>query len=111
MTYSKGDVILIPFPFTDASASKRRPALVISNSAHHNQFDKILCLAITSQTAANRFDYQVIDCKKAGLLFDVSWVLVDKIFTTEKKFIIKKLGELDTGELTDVMKMFDSIIK
>jgi PemK-like, MazF-like toxin of type II toxin-antitoxin system len=45
----KGDVVVIPFPFSDLSATKRRPALVIASLPGD---DVILC-QITSRTVAN----------------------------------------------------------
>lgn len=111
MNYKNGDIILIPFPFTNAAANKRRPALVISKETHHQYYNKIICLAITSQAGHNRYEYEILDIKNSGLLFTPSWIQLDKVFTTESQFIIKKLGVLDTGELSDIMKMFDHIIK
>lgn len=69
------------------------------------------CLAITSQEGHSRYEYQIAVINKAGLLFNPSWILVDKVFTTEDQFIKKKLGELDPGELSDVLKMLENIIK
>lgn len=50
--YSFGDVVLVPFPFTDQSTSKKRPAVVISSDAYHQRRRDIVVMAITSQIAA-----------------------------------------------------------
>ena len=57
--YKRGDVVLIPFPFTDLSTTKQRPALVISSEAFHQQGTDLLVCAITSQSPAlvGAFDY------------------------------------------------------
>ena len=47
--YEFGDVVLVPFPFTDQSAIKRRPAIVISNAAYHRARPDLLIMALTSQ--------------------------------------------------------------
>lgn len=47
--YRFGDVILIPFPFTDQSTSKQRPAVVISSEAYQRQRHDVVVMAITSQ--------------------------------------------------------------
>jgi hypothetical protein len=46
MTYQRGDVVLIPFPFTDLTARKRRPVLLLSDPDAYGDF---LAIAITSQ--------------------------------------------------------------
>ena len=47
--YSRGDVVLVPFPFTDLTNTKQRPALVISPDRLNATRDDVLLLAITSQ--------------------------------------------------------------
>ena len=47
--YKRGDVVLVPFPFTDLSSAKHRPALVISADALNSMRDDVLVAAITSQ--------------------------------------------------------------
>jgi len=47
--YRRGDIVLVPFPFTDLSSSKRRPALVISPDAFNDQTADLVVAAITSQ--------------------------------------------------------------
>jgi mRNA interferase MazF len=46
-----GDVVLVRFPFTDQTAAKQRPAVVISSEAYHRARPDIVIMAITSQRA------------------------------------------------------------
>jgi mRNA interferase MazF len=47
--YSFGDVVLVPFPFTDQTASKKRPAVVVSADAYHQRRQDVIVMAVTSQ--------------------------------------------------------------
>lgn len=46
--YEFGDVVLVPFPFTDQSAVKKRPAVVISSDAYHRERPDLIIMAITT---------------------------------------------------------------
>jgi mRNA interferase MazF len=52
ITYELGDVVLVPFPFTDQSAHKRRPAVIVSSAAYNTARPDVIILAITSQVRA-----------------------------------------------------------
>jgi mRNA interferase MazF len=69
-TYSFDDVVLVPFPFTDQSATKKRPAVVVSSEAYNRAKPDIILMAITSQVSAYpRIGEVVISgWKEAGLL-------------------------------------------
>jgi len=47
--YSFGDVVLVPFPFTDQTASKKRPAVVVSADTYHQRRPDVIVMAVTSQ--------------------------------------------------------------
>ncbi|WP_404330399.1 type II toxin-antitoxin system PemK/MazF family toxin [Mesobacillus maritimus] len=114
MTYKKGDVVLVPFPFTDGKGSKKRPALVLSKEGHHTTYDKYVCLMITSQGASEgteRYEHNINSPLSRGLVLEPSFVIVDKVFTTEDRFILKKLGEIGYVNLRIVEPMFDNIYK
>ena len=51
-TFKFGDVVLVPFPFTDQSSSKRRPAVVISSTAYQNNHINAILMAISSNVSA-----------------------------------------------------------
>jgi hypothetical protein len=52
--YGFGDVVLVPFPFTDQTGTKKRPAAVISSSAYHRERSDVVLMAVTSQTGPLR---------------------------------------------------------
>ncbi len=49
MPYEFGTIVLVPFPFTDQSASKRRPAVVVSSRAYNVRRQDVVVMAVTSQ--------------------------------------------------------------
>ena len=69
-TYNFGDVVLVPFPFTDQTASKKRPAVVVSSAAFHAAHVNLIVMAVTSQVSSTpRFgEVNLIDWRGAGLL-------------------------------------------
>jgi PemK-like, MazF-like toxin of type II toxin-antitoxin system len=51
--YSFGDVVLVPFPFTDQTGNKKRPAVVVSSAAYHRARTDLIFMAVTSQIRAS----------------------------------------------------------
>ena len=51
--YKRGDIVLVSFPFTDLSSSKRRPALVVSPDSFNDTMQDLVLAAITSQGAVD----------------------------------------------------------
>ncbi|HLA37938.1 MAG TPA: type II toxin-antitoxin system PemK/MazF family toxin [Candidatus Brocadiales bacterium] len=47
--YERGDVILVPFPFSDQTATKKRPAVIISSNAHNDVYADVVIMASTSK--------------------------------------------------------------
>jgi mRNA interferase MazF len=104
MAYKRGEVILVPFPFTDLSATKVRPAVILSSAAYHAYEPDLLVGAITSQIGgANQpTDYMLKDWKGAGLKFPSAFKAV--IFTLDPKRVIHKVGSLNKTELAQLDK-------
>jgi mRNA interferase MazF len=95
-SYRFGDIVLVPFPFTDQSASKKRPAVIVSSHQHDRRRPDVLLMAITSQVRPSLSfgEVTVIDWKKAG--FIKPGVVKPIITTAEKMLVIRKLGRLQT---------------
>ena len=102
--FVRGDVVVIPFPFSDLSGSKRRPALVLTNL----RGDDILLCQITSQPSEDIFALALKSRDFiSGTLPADSFIRPLRIFTADKNIIIRKAGEI-TPELMD--KVIDGII-
>ena len=91
---SFGDIVLVSFPFTDQSAAKQRPAVVVSSEAYHQSRRDLIIMAITSQVRPTQGmgDVTVQDWKSAGLLKPSS--IKPVIATIEQRLVIKRLGRL-----------------
>ena len=106
--FVKGDVVVLPFPFSDLSASKKRPALVI---AALEGGDIILC-QITSQARAD--DYSIVLTNsdfKQGSLNLTSTIRPNRLFTADKSIIQYKAGSLKDKKLGEVINSICNIIK
>ena len=114
MIFSRGDVVLVPFPFTDLTAQKQRPALVIS-STHFNahSFDIIL-LGITSQVAKDlaqsNYNLTSDEQQKAGLP-KPSMVKAAKVVTLNQTLIRKTIGQLPAQTVDQIVAKLDAVIK
>lgn len=96
MIYEPFDVVVVPFPFTDRKASKRRPALVVS-SDRFNQWHKQLVLAMITSTTSEWPSDVAINAWEAANLTVPSKVRF-KLFTLERAVIIRKLGVLSEAD-------------
>ena len=93
----KGKIVLVPFPFTDLTAAKLRPALVI----YEGEKDVIVAF-ISSKIPLELSEADVLiatenpDFKKTGLKVE-SVIKLDKVATVLTDLIVGELGELDNG--------------
>jgi mRNA interferase MazF len=88
-----GDVVLVPFPFTDQSTSKKRPAVVVSSQHYNAERPDVVVMAVTSQLRPeNRFDIPLQDWQQARLLKPS--VVKPVIATIEQGLVIRQLGKL-----------------
>jgi len=113
MPYERGDVILIPFPFSDLSSSKQRPALVISSEAFHLQSSDIVVCAITSQSPASlgAFEYLLSKDDLAGArLPKLSKVKCGKIVTLDSRIVRKKLGHITPETLSAILDIIHQAV-
>jgi mRNA interferase MazF len=93
-----GDVVLVPFPFTDQTATKKRPAIVVSSDAYHRDRPDVILMAVTSQArpAVGVGEIPVQRWKEAGLLKPS--VLKPLLATVERRLVLRKLGRLEAQD-------------
>lgn len=97
--YSFGDVVLVPFPFTDQTAAKKRPAVVVSSDGYNKARPDLILMAITGHLSGYPRIGEVIvsNWKEAGLL-KIS-TIKPILATVEKTLIIRSLGQLTQRDL------------
>ncbi len=89
MRYNQRDIVLIPFPYSDLTNAKQRPALIISNKKMNQTADRICCL-ITSKYCDDGIKINELHYESGSLTFQ-SWVKPFRIFTIDSDIIIRKL--------------------
>jgi mRNA interferase MazF len=105
--FVKGDIVVIPFPFSDLSGSKKRPALVLADL----QGDDIILCQITSQQVKDNYAFPVKNSDfKTGKLTAPSNIRPNRIFTADKNIIIKKVASLDEKAINAVIQKIIDII-
>jgi len=95
---SFGDVVLVPFPFTDQTSAKKRPAIVVSSDAYHLERQDVIVVAVTSRVAAapRTGDVTVTGWREAGLLKPS---VIKPVFSTiETGLILRTLGALRSDD-------------
>ena len=98
MPFDFGDIVLVPFPFTGQTASKKRPAVVVSSYAYNTDKPNAILMAVTSQLRANAIlgEVWVQDWKGAGLLKPS---VIKPVFATlEQALVIRQLGALVSAD-------------
>ena len=92
--YEQREIVLIPFPYSDLTGSKKRPALIISNTNVNNTEDRICCL-VTSNIHKNDLQIENTDLQKGALPLKSS-IRAHRVFTIDQRIIIKKLCMVTT---------------
>ena len=98
-------MVLVSFPFTDLSSTKRRPALVISPDSFNVHGEDVILAAITSHLAADPHSVP-LDARdfREGRLPKPSVVKLTKIFTIHSDLIVKKVCSLKRDKLDAILK-------
>jgi mRNA interferase MazF len=102
-TFKPFDVIVVPFPFTDSAAVKRRPALVLSAQAFNDRAAHLVLAMITSRE--NRgwpLDVEIQDLSAAGLSH--ASIVRMKLFTLDERFVLRKAGTLAGPDCAQVQR-------
>ncbi len=110
MTYKPFDVVVVPFPFTDRKAEKRRPALILSDDIIFNKLSGHTVLAmITSQKNPDwPLDTRITGKDQTGLAAPSKVRM--KLFTLDSRLIVKKIGTLTNGDKKAVIKALQRLL-
>jgi mRNA interferase MazF len=98
MAYAFGDVVLVPFPFTDQSGAKKRPAVVVSRDRYNENRRDLVIMAITSQVRQplGFAEALITDWQSAGLIKPS--VLKPVLTTIEQGLVVRTMGTLSAAD-------------
>lgn len=107
--YEKGDVVLVPFPFSNQTALKKRPAVIISSNDYNRISSDIVIMAVTSQMGKpiGIGECLIKNWQAAGLLKPSA--VKAAISTVEQSLVLKRLGKLspeDFISMDNALKAF-----
>jgi mRNA interferase MazF len=106
-TFVKGDVVVAPFPFSDLSAAKKRPALVIATLTG----DDIVLCQVTSQAVTDRYAIVLGDSDfVSGSLRQVSNIRLNRLFTADSTIILYRAGSISTAKMQEVTNKIIQIL-
>jgi mRNA interferase MazF len=87
----RGDLLLVPFPFTDLSAIKRRPVLAITASDGYGDF---IALPVTSRPQAEQAAALRAGDLVGGSLPAASWIRTNRVVTLNSSLVVKSIGRV-----------------
>ena len=92
--------MVVPFPFTDRRAAKRRPGLIVSSARFNDAHEQAILAMITSTSGAWPSDVAVRDWREAGL--NTPCKVRFKLFTLDYALIVRRIGALSKQDATAV---------
>ena len=101
----QGTLILVPFPFTDLTSQKQRPALVISKAKNNGDY---IVVAISSRKHTPAFPIETKDLRKGELPL-LSYVRYDKVVTLNEEIFQRVVGELNPQVLRKIIQKFKAL--
>ena len=106
--FVRGDVVVVPFPFSDLTNAKRRPALVLAKL----DGDDVILAQVTSQTVRDGYAVELKDSDFAdGGLTLTSNVRPNRVFTADTRIVLYRVGSLKPSKLTEVVDRLVAILR
>jgi mRNA interferase MazF len=106
--FMKGDVVVVPFPFSDLSQSKRRPALVVATLTGND----LILSQITSQTVSDGYAIALNnEDLVSGNLLAPSNVRPNRLFTADRQIILSQVGCLKASKIEEVINKIVEILQ
>lgn len=106
--FVKGELVVVPFPFTDLTNTKNRPALVVARLRGN---DLIFCQV----TSVNRGDEYAIPLSDtdliSGSLHVASFVSTNRVFTGDSNLITRSIGQISQRKMQEVEDKLISIFR
>ncbi len=111
VTFEAFDVVVVPFPFTDNTSTKRRPALVLSDVEAFNKLlgHSVLAMITSARNSDWPLDVEISDLNSAGL--PSPSIVRMKLFTLDERLIVRKAGMLINNDQKTVVNSLQKLFK
>ena len=109
IVYKRGEIVLVPIPFSDLSYTKKRPVLIVSSTVHNFISLDMIVVAISSNLVQNGIIIESGDLT-VGVLPKKSIIRCEKIYTLEQKIVVKRFGVISADVLTKVVSEIHNLI-
>lgn len=111
ITYNQREIVLVPFPYSDLTTTKRRPVLIISNNDYNRDFQDVLVCVITSNQFKDDYSVELLETDlELGILAEPSIVKAHKLFTIHQSKIIKKFSLIKESHFIKVTSKIKQLI-
>jgi mRNA interferase MazF len=108
-TYRQFDVVVVPFPFTDKTAAKKRPALVLSSKMFNAEIrHSVMAMITTASHSEWPLDIAIENLKDAGL--KTPSIMRMKLFTIDHTLILRHIGHLHPQDQQSVESALKSLL-
>jgi len=109
--FKQGEILIVPFPFSDLKGAKQRPVLVLSKTDYNNICDDVITCGLTSNLRDSDYSVLIDDKDLAeGRIPVTSRIKVDKLFTLEKTIVRKKVARVNRETMDKVRREFFRLI-
>lgn len=106
--FVKGDIVVVPFPFSDLSTAKKRPAYIAADL----EGDDLILIQVTSKSIKDEYSIQLEDADFIeGKLNQLSNIRPNRVFTADKKIILYKVGHLKSDKVSIITDKILEIFK
>ncbi len=108
--FSRGDIVILPFPFSDATGAKRRPALVLAELPFMGGMDYLVCM-ISSQKTSDPHSFEILPSDLVtGRLAVQSYLRPMYLFGAEGNAIVRRVAVMNPATLSRVAKTIVSVV-
>jgi mRNA interferase MazF len=104
-SFELGEVLILPFSYTDLQSRKRRPAVVLVDAGDED----ILVAKISTKEYHSPYDLKLDRWQEAGLLAP-SFVRIHKLLAVEKSHVVQRAGMLDPADLERLKQAFRAMV-
>lgn len=108
VTSTAGAVVLVPFPFSDLSQTKLRPAVVLADAG---KGDWILCQITSNQYGDTKAIPLTKDSFRAGSLHVTSYARPGKLFTANTALMVAQVGILEDDSFKEIIEAIVDILR